>query len=266
MSFAGVQLNAIRLAKEAMFSDGAFGEFLQKLGQNYGLPRSFFISSSDAGDVMYQQIVQLLAWQPKTAMSILYKLMEIVFGTQASYVSPARPWKVYEVNANEIIVEVPSALIQETNEDASYLHGIFGTDAATTSTSTFTTSVNILASAPLSALVGLTVSIINAGVAITGTITGVTWSGTQSTVTVSGTPFTNGLVGESWFIDIPGDNVISYRGDYLAPNANEASDTVSTTVHNDRVYVSGDGPLEIVKFYYNAYCRASGVVLRVEKI
>ena len=61
--------------------------------------------------------------QPKTILFTLYALMTAVFGSQESYtVDDRRPWRIYEFT-NEIVIELPFALIGASNENASFLHG-----------------------------------------------------------------------------------------------------------------------------------------------
>lgn len=329
--------SAIQQAKDMLFVDTALGPFLTALGQNYGIPRPRL---APADDDTYRLIIQAIAFLPKTILSTLYYLMQSVFGSQSVYTTfGQRPWRIYEVNPNEFIIEIPYELLGTSNENASYLHGFAGLVLAG-ATSTVLSCHGDVRTAAVD-LTALGVSVWSGTVFEEQSITAVTYDlpTNVSQVTVvspfSFTPAPN----TPFFITVPGDTVSSFRGDYLAPiwylrgtltasladqatdsglamttdqyvgfylrlrggrihypivgnttttfmlaangavpslsyyavvaspvDGDEEADGIATPPHADRVYVTGDGRLEIVKYYMVEITRASGVVLRIEKI
>lgn len=340
-------LTAIQRAKLSMQSTTAEGTFLDVIGQNASIARFALIST----DEIYRQIIQLLTGQPKSILFTVYKLMEIVLGTQASYITAhKRPWKIYEIRPNEILIEIPNAILQATNETASYAHGWSGYAFVTSGpTDTFTTVGNV-ASGSATALVGKAIHVnTSPGTWTSYTIAAASYNaGTNvSTIQVSASTIPTG--GGYFFVELAGDEVATFRGDFIptsgfvstfttapgAPTATllvagyvvqhlvprmggvagqtvqvtdgptvissevvsvsydaaanqtivviadtvtantlgqtiikalEESDGVTTPPHADRVYLTGLGAFEIVKFYMDALVRAAGIVLRVEQI
>jgi len=252
-----------------MLTESAADKWLTRCGQNYGVPRSKLVSD----DEMFRRIVQVLGWQPKMVLSTVYWLMQAVFGSQADLVAASkRPWRIYEVVANELVIEVPLSLISTSNANASYLHGTGGlADNSTIGGAgqpAFQTRGDILKYLPAGAYNNLTVQIENtrgSGVFTSYTLLSVSYNAGTNISTVTCTANLAALAGNQFYIDVPGDDVTSYRGDYLAPSALEAAGGANPPVQ-DRVYLSGDGPMEIVTYYLDLLVLASGIALRIERV
>lgn len=260
------ELSAIRTARAMLFLGTAVEEYLTKAGQNYGVVRPKPAPGYEHDD-LYRRFAMLLAWQPKTIIFTVYKMLEIIFGTQAAIeASGARPWRVYEVNANEIIIEIPRVLISATNDNASYLHGVTGigrTDP-TNVISKFYVDQDITKELP-SVVLGLPFQVealptwrnyVAQAAAFAAGVTEITLNATIPA----------GLLGVRFIFSIPGDDSVRHRGDYLAADATHQADTPTTPPHRDRVYLSGDGRLEVFKFYMDLLVRAAGIVVRYEKV
>jgi hypothetical protein len=196
---------------------------------------------------MYQQLVQLLAWLPKTILFTTYKLCEIVLGTQASIVLTGnRPWKLYEVNANEFIIELPVSLISATNENASYLHGPSGYGFVPAGpVDTFTTPGNLQV-ASATTFVGMTLMFNTApGVWTEYTVVSFVYNAITnvSTVQVSAATLPGG--GGGFYILVPGDEVSSYRGDHLASGGIIAPFSTAVGPPTTTLLVTGDLTLDV---------------------
>ncbi len=260
--------SAVDNARSSIIVSTAEANYLSIVGNNYGVPRPPGLPGSD--DV-YKCVIQVLAWLPKTILHTMYKLAECIFGTQADITTGGnRAWAIFEVVPNEIIFEVPSHLIEGILETASYLHG-FPSEATTPAgpnVDTFTCPGDITESAV--SLTGLTVYLFYSSTWNAHTVNSATYSsGTGlSTVVTSATDIPGGLTGVGMFLDVPGDGINSYEGDFMAPDASEAADGTSpvTLEHDRRVYLYGKGLLDIFEFYMNTFVRAAGVTLRIEEI
>ncbi len=221
--------SAIQDARSSMLLPFASGSFLTVIGQNYGVPRAPQLSVTD--DALYRAIIPVLAWSAKTIKRTTYALLGTIFGTQAALIAAnQRPWRVYEVTANEIVFEIPANLIVTTNANASYLHGWSGyaLNASGSASTTFTTPGDVrTAQAPTiagSAICWLYLS----GAWSQNTPTTVTYSATTDLTTFT---FGSAIVpsgGCPFFIDVVGDGTTtSFRGDYIA-----ASEFVSPFVQD----------------------------------
>lgn len=208
------QRSIIADLRRAMLVGYADGSDLDAVGNNYDIPRP----DNVADDVLYSNLVQLLAWYPKTITSTLYKLMEIVFGSQVSFRAIGqRPWRIYEVNANEIIIELPLALVATGQENASYLHGWSGYAAVPSGPSDQFTTPGDVTEAAATTLVGMSVYVITAPQTFTGyTIVSTSYDAPSDTSTVVVSASTLPAGGGFFYIDVPGDGVASYVGDYVA--------------------------------------------------
>lgn len=329
----------IRQVRRALLVSGSFGVYLDAVGNNRSVPRP----DNTSDDELYRRVIKALAWLPKGLLLSYYALISAVLGSQEqTRLQVGRSWKVYEVNANEIILELPSELISGSPEVSSYLHGVSGYAGVSAGPSnTFTTSGDVRVGSAAT-LVGASIQVFFGGVWNDYTISSVSYNaGTNlSTVVVSAATIPAG--GGQFSIVVPGDGVASYRGDYLAagggqslystsagPATNtllvvgdvtegvtsgmtvqvsiggafhgrvvssssyssatnvttvvittsdvpggqvsqpflipqETADTTTTPPHDDRVYLSGQGLLDVVLFYANLLVRTSGIVLRVE--
>jgi hypothetical protein len=235
-------MSAVQRGKSSMLTDSAEGSFLSAVGQNYGVPRPEITVNDD----LYRQLIQLLAWQPKTILFTLYKLLGIVFGSQASIIIAGdRPWRVYEVNANEIIIELPTSLIAQNNETASYLHGWYGqAQVPAGPTATFTTLGDVT-TASATTLVGKNIYAYYSGVWNAYTVSSASYSVITglSTVVVSAATLPTG--GCLFYIDIPGDEVSSFRGDFLAASAFFSTFTTTAGPPTNTIQVIGDATISV---------------------
>jgi hypothetical protein len=241
-ALGGETLSAIRKVRASLLIRLAESPWLYRLGPTVGVPNPPF----PIPDEMYRRLVMLLAWQPKMILFTMYKLMEVVFGSQASIIGDGgRPWRIYEVNVNEFIVELPNTLIATSNESASYLHGWHGYAAVITGPSNQFTTEDDVRQASVTTLVGRNVYVYYASAWHTYTIAVVTYNaGTNlSTITVSASTVPTG--GGLFYIDVPGDDVASYRGDYLASSgfAGVFSTGAGPT---DTILVIGDATRDLV--------------------
>lgn len=128
-SVAGLKnTSALQLVYDAISLGAAEGEFLSFLGQNYGVKRPDFTSDDDD---LFRKLIPIYATKRKAALKIFYEVFEAILG-------PAETggWRVFEVEANKLIVEVPSDTVlglAEANPDiATYLHADASEPAATT--------------------------------------------------------------------------------------------------------------------------------------
>lgn len=230
--------SAVRRARLSMLVDSAEGNFLSIIGNSFGVPRPPQV----VGDDMYRQLVQLLAWLPKTILFTTYRLCEVILGTQASIVlAGQRPWKLYEVNPNEFIIELSLSLISATNENASYLHGPSGYGFVPAGpVDTFDTPGNIsIASA--TTLVGMTLMFNTApGVWTEYTVVSVVYNPIPNTTTVQVSAATLPGGGGGFYILVPGDGVSSYRGDFLASGGQIAFFSTAVGPPTTTLDVQGD--------------------------
>lgn len=235
--------SAVRRARLSMLVDSADGNFLSIIGNSFGVPRPPQV----VGDEMYRQLVQLLSWLPKTILSTTYKLCEIILGTQASIVLTGnRPWKLYEVNANEFIIELSLGLISASNENASYLHGPSGYGFVPSGpVDTFTTPGNLQV-ASATTFVGMTL-MFNTGPGVWTEYTVVSFAYSlitnTSTVQVSAATLPGG--GGGFYILVPGDEVSSYRGDHLASGGIIAPFSTAVGPPTTTLLVTGDLTLDV---------------------
>ncbi len=202
----------IQLLRQAMLASGAVGAQLDAVGNNHGVPRP----ESTSDDELYRGVVKALAWLPKSILLSYYALLSAVYGTQEQVrLQVGRPWRVYEVNANEVVVELPAALVLGTQEVSTYLHGASGyARVASGPTNTFTADFDLAASSAVS-VVGLAVHVETApGTWTDYTVTGYAFSAGVATVQVSASTLPAG--GGRFYLEVPGDGVASYRGDYVA--------------------------------------------------
>lgn len=236
------QSSAIQDARSSMLLKSAIGNYLTVVGQNYGVPRAPQMNPGD--DTLYRKIIPVLAWSPKMIKRTTYALLEAIFGSQASIIEAGnRPWRMFEtpklvygdinnpinqeqvINAaNEVVFEIPAGLIATTNENASYLHGGWGfaTNATGSPAASFVYQGNLndIIDDPL---IGYSIWINDPSGSTTWaeyTIQSSTYDSSTNTTTVvidEGAVIPSG--GCRFFIDVPGNNFVSYRGDYIAPSA-----------------------------------------------
>ncbi|MBU1082793.1 MAG: hypothetical protein KKB59_20150 [Spirochaetes bacterium] len=97
--------------KDAILLDTAEGQFLTRLGQNYGVDRPKYNTTDDD---LFRELVALLAWKPKMTLWLIYQLLEVFFGTSVG-------WKVFEIRPNEIIIEIHNDLYAGNLRSSTYL-------------------------------------------------------------------------------------------------------------------------------------------------
>lgn len=331
-------MSMIQQVRRSLLVASAAGVYLDAVGNNRGIPRP----DNTSDEELYRRAIKALAWLPKSILLSYYALLSAVFGSQEQVrLQIGRPWKLFEVNANEVILELPSELIFSAPEVSSYMHGVSGyANVATGPTNTFTTTGDVRTGSATT-LVGAAIQVFFSGAWNDYTVSSVSYSsGTNlSTVVVSASTLPAG--GGPFAITIPGDGVASFPGDYLAASefissfttgagptntisvlgdatttlavghvvsltvgatatsysisslsyssstnrstvvvsastvpgnsaglifkAIESADGGTTTPQHDlRVYLAGQGLLDVAVFYINLLVRTSGVVLRVE--
>lgn len=203
----------IKQVRKAMLVKTAFGVHLDAVGNNRGVPRP----ENTSDDELYRRVITVLAWLPKGGLFSYYALLAAVFGSQSQVMSTiGRSWKVYEVNANEVIIELPAALIAGTLETAAYLHGASGYARVPSGPSnTFTADFDIQASAATS-VVGLSVYVETSfGTWTSYTVISYAYSASAGTATVQVNASTLPTGGGRFYLEVPGDGTTSYRGDYV---------------------------------------------------
>lgn len=201
----------IQLLRQALLVNFAIGLQLDAVGNNHGVPRPPLTTD----DTLYRNVIKALAWLPKQGLLSFYSLLTAVFGTQEEVTNLlGRPWKVFEVNANEVIIEIPEALISGGLATNAYLHGANGFAHVTSGpTNTFTTDFDLQLSSAVS-VIGLAIHIeTSSGTWTDYTITGYSFSAGTATVQVSASTVPTG--GGRFYLEVPGDNVDSYRGKYI---------------------------------------------------
>jgi hypothetical protein len=187
-------------------------------------------------------VIEALAWLPKSVLLSYYALLGAVFGSQEEVrQETGRPWRVYEVNANEVIIELPSALLAGTPETSTYLHGASGRARVPSGpTNTFTTDFDLQLSSATS-IVGLTISVeTSPGTWTQYTVTAYSFVAATSTATVQVSASTLPTGGGRFSLDVPGDGVASYPGDFLATSGVEAPYTTAAGPTTNTLLVVGD--------------------------
>lgn len=226
----------IQLVRQAMLVNSSTGAQLDGVGNNHGVPRP----ENTTGDAVYREVIKALAWLPKSIDLSYYSLLTAVLGSQEQVRQAfGRPWKVYQVNANEVIIELPSALIAGTLEISSYLHGAAGfAHVPAGPSNTFTTDFDLsLASAVT--IVGLNIHIETApGTWTDYTVNSYSFSAGVATVQVSAATLPAG--GGTFYLEVPGNLVASYRGDYLAAGGIESSYSTAAGPLTNTLLVVGD--------------------------
>jgi len=205
-------MSVIQQVRRTMLVSTAGGVYLDAVGNNRGVPRP----ENTSDDELYRRLVKVLAWLPKSILLSYYALLAAVFGSQAQVASQiGRPWRVYEVAANEVIIELPAALIAGTIETASYVHGASGyARVPSGSSNVFTTDFDLSASSAVS-VVGLAVYVETApGTWTSYVVVNYSFAAGAATVQVNASTLPTG--GGRFYLEVPGDEVASYRGDYVA--------------------------------------------------
>lgn len=236
------QLSMIQQVRQSMLVSGAAGAQLDAVGNNRNVPRP----ENTTDDELYRGVIKALAWLPKSVLLSYYALLSAVFGSQeAARARVGRAWKVYEVNPNEVIIELPSALIAGTLETSSYLHGASGYARVTSGPSgTFTTDVDLRTAIAVSP-VGFAVYVETlSGTWGTFSISAYSFSAGVATVTV--TPATLPTGGGRFVLDVPGDGTVSYRGDYVATGGVTTTYSTAAGPATNTLLVAGDITEEVL--------------------
>lgn len=329
----------IQQVRRSLLVASAAGIYLDAVGNNRGVPRP----DNTSDEELYRSVIKALAWLPKSILLSYYALLSAVFGSQAqAKLQVGRSWKLYEVNANEVILELPSELIFSAPEVSSYMHGVSGYASVLPPgpSNTFTTTGDVRVGSATT-LVGAAIQVFFSGAWNDYTVSSVSYSSTTNLSTVIVSAATIPAGGGPFSIVIPGDGTSSSPGDYLAASefissfttgagptdtisvlgdatttlavghvvsltvgatatsysinslsyssatnrttivvsastvpgnsaglifkAIESADVGTTTPPHDlRVYLAGQGLLDVAVYYINLLVRTSGVVLRVE--
>lgn len=236
------QRSAIQTLRRSFLLDSAQGASLTVVGGNYGVPRP--PQSSD--DELFRRLISVLAWQPKTIKFTTFMLLTAVFGSQADIVTAGgRAWQVYEPNANEFVLEIPLSLLTATNENASYLHGWTGYAAVAAGPSnTFTTRGNVT-TASATTLVGKTIQVFHTAVWNTYTVNSATYSAITDLTTIVVSASTIPTGGGFFVLDIPGDGVASYPGDFIATSEYVSSFTTAGGPATNTISVLGNATISL---------------------
>lgn len=110
----------INEAARAMTLRAAEGEDLSIIGQNYGVTRPVLLAFDDE---TYRDFIPILAAKRKTALNIFYEALTLLLGDRSTL---ARPWKIYNVEVNTFVLEVPEEIFYGIGvgdlPSATYLH------------------------------------------------------------------------------------------------------------------------------------------------
>lgn len=226
----------IQQVRQAMLVRSSSGEQLDAVGNNHGVPRP----EGTDDDVLYQHVIEALAWLPKSILLSFYSLMNAVLGSQESIrAAGGRPWRIYEVNANEVIIELPSLLIAGNTEISSYLHGASGyAHVPSGPSNTFTTDFDLSLASAIT-VVGLNIYVETApGTWTTYTVSTYAFSAGVATVQVSASTLPTG--GGRFYLEVPGNLVASYRGHYLATGGFEGPYSTVAGPATNTLHVTGD--------------------------
>lgn len=226
----------IQLLRQAMLVNYAVSTQLDAVGNNHGVPRP---EDTDDDD-LYRGVIKALAWLPKQILLSYYSVLTAVFGTQQQVTTAlGRPWRVYEVNANEVIIEIPVGLIAGNTEISTYLHGATGhAHVASGPTNVFTTTYDLSLSSAVT-IVGLNIYVETAADTWTAyTVSSYAFAAGVGTVHVSASTLPTG--GGRFYLEVPGDTVDSYRGKYIATGGYEASYSTTAGGDTNTLHVVGD--------------------------
>lgn len=239
-------VSAIEQTRRDFLLPTSEGAALTVIGQNAGVPRPPLLTD----DAIYRRCVQVLARQPKMILFTTEALLAAIFGPAASLV---RPWRVYEVNANEIVIEIPQALIARSNDTASYFqswdgyaYNDTGVDAAV-----FTTEGDVQSCTAENLGSGISLSM-NVFQPSTGLwlndllINAISYDAATNLTTITLDDVYIPPGGTIFYIKVKGDGVDSYVGDYVAPSGHVA--TFSTPAGGgvtDQIAMPGDFATEL---------------------
>ncbi len=230
--------SVIRQVRQALLVSGAGGAYLDAVGNNRNVPRP----PGTTDDELYRRVAKALMWLPKGLLLSWYSLLSAVFGTQEQVRAQlGRPWRVYEVNPNEVIIELPAALISGGLESSTYLHGASGFARVPSGPSnTFTTDFDLQLSSAVT-VVGLAIHVETApGTWTDYTVTSYSFNAGTSTATVQVSASTLPTGGGRFYLEVPGDGVDSYRGDYVATGGVQTTYSTAAGPATNTLLVVGD--------------------------
>lgn len=230
--------SVIQLVRQAMLVGSAVGAQLDAVGNNHGVPRP----ENTSDDELYRNVIKALAWLPKSILLSFYALLTAVLGSQEQVRTQfGRAWKVYEVNANEVVVELPVTLVSSTLELSTYLHGASGFARVTSGpTNTFTTDFDLSESVAVS-VIGQGIHVETApGTWTNYAVVGYGFNALTSTATVIVSASTLPAGGGRFYLEVVGDGVDSYRGDYVATGGAETSYSTAAGPLTNTLSVVGD--------------------------
>lgn len=232
----------IRQVRRALLAASATGAYLDAVGNNRGVPRP----ENTNDDELYRRLIEALAWLPKSILLSYYSLLAAVFGSQERVKAQlGRPWKVYEVNPNELVVELPVGLIAGALEFSTYLHGAsgFGRVAPPGPANVFTTDFDLRLSRSTTIVGSNLYFETSAGTWTTYTISGYSFSAGVATVIVSAATLPAG--GGRFSMEVPGDGTASYRGDYVATGGVASLYSTAAGPNTNTLLVVGDVTQEV---------------------
>lgn len=237
MGSTDADLSQIQLLRRALLVNYAVDSQLDAVGGNRGIPRPPLTTDAE----IYRRVIKSLAFIPKQVLLAYYSLLTAVLGSQESVAQTAgRPWRVFEVNPNEVIIELPASIIAGNIETSAYRHGANGyARIASGPTDTFTTDFDLQPSSATT-LVGKAIYVeTSAGTWTAYTILAYSYNATTHVATVQVSASTLPAGGGNFYLGIPGDGTASYRGKYVATDG--FASTYSTGGGpTDTILVSGD--------------------------
>lgn len=249
----------IRQVRQGMLVGSAVGAELDAVGNNRGVPRP----DNTTDDELYRRCIKALAWLPKSVLLSYYALLSAVFGSQAQVrLQIGRAWKVYEVVPNEVIVELPAELITGGLETSTYLHGASGYARVPSGPSnTFTADFDLSLSSATT-LVGKAIHVeTTPGTWTSYTIASYSFSAGTATVQVSAATLPTG--GGRFYLEVPGDTVASYRGDYLAAGGFRSTYSTAAGPATNTLLVVGDATRDVLPGTQVTIGTSSGIQTRV---
>ena len=241
MGSSDATASQIQLLRQALLVNYAVGQQLDAVGNNHGVPRP----EDTEDDDLYRGVIKALAWLPKQILLSYYSLLTAVFGTQEAVKSTVgRPWRVFEVNANEVIIELPAEIIAGNTEVSTYLHGASGyARVASGPSNTFSADFDLSLSSAVS-IVGLNVYVETAPHTWTAyTVSSYGFSAGVATVVVSASTLPTG--GGRFYLEVPGDLVDSYRGKYIASGGFESTFSTTPGPDTNTLLVVGDATRDV---------------------
>ncbi len=113
-------VEAIQNAKDQIFVKLASLQYLDALGSNVGVFRPTAIALADE---QYRALIPILSFYPKQVMPTIQKVLDVFFTENNPRVA------TYEINPNEIVIEIPSSVpsLRRELKGSLHLHAYSGT-------------------------------------------------------------------------------------------------------------------------------------------